>query len=86
MNYLLLLLLMLVFPSTSHAYIDPGSGMILLQGLIAILGGCIVFIRNPKKTVINYIRKVRGVKDLEVSQENSVDLNENYKNDDKSND
>jgi len=24
---------MLVFPSTSHAYIDPGSGMILLQGL-----------------------------------------------------
>lgn len=86
MNYLLLLLLMLVFPSTSHAYIDPGSGMILLQGLIAVLGGCIVFIRNPKKTVINYIRKVRGVKDLEVSQENSVDLNENYKNDDKSND
>ena len=86
MNYLLLLLLMLVFPSTSHAYIDPGSGMILLQGLIAVLGGCIVFIRNPKKTVINYIRKVRGVKDLEVSQENSVDLNENSKNDDKSND
>jgi hypothetical protein len=86
MNYLFLLLLMLVFPSTSHAYIDPGSGMILLQGLIAILGGCIVFIRNPKKTIINWIRKVRGIKDLEVSQENSVDLNKNYKNDDKSND
>ena len=86
MNYLFLLLLMLVFPSTSHAYIDPGSGMILLQGLIAILGGCIVFIRNPKKTIINWIRKVRGIKDLEVSQENSVDLNENSKNDDKSND
>ena len=86
MNYLCLLLLMLVFPSTSHAYIDPGSGMIILQGLIAILGGCIVFIRNPKKTIINWIRKVRGIKDLEVSQENSVDLNENSKNDDKSND
>tara|TARA_B100000795_G_C22483259_1_gene317462 strand:+ start:171 stop:431 length:261 start_codon:yes stop_codon:yes gene_type:complete len=86
MNYLFLLLLMLVFPSTSHAYIDPGSGMILLQGLIAILGGCIVFIRNPKKTIINWIRKVRGLKDLEVSQENSVDLNENSKDDDKSND
>jgi len=86
MNYLFLLLLMLVFPSTSHAYIDPGSGMIILQGLIAILGGCIVFIRNPKKTIINWIRKVRGIKDLEVSQENSVDLNENSKNDDKSND
>ena len=86
MNYLFLLLLMLVFPSTSHAYIDPGSGMILLQGLIAILGGCIVFIRNPKKTIINWIRKVRGIKDLEVSQENSVDLNKNSKNDDKSND
>ena len=86
MNYLCLLLLMLVFPSTSHAYIDPGSGMIILQGLIAILGGCIVFIRNPKKTIINWIRKVRGIKDLEVSQENSVDLNKNSKNDDKSND
>lgn len=85
MNFLFLLLVMLVFPSTSHAYIDPGSGMILLQGLIAILGGCIVFIRNPKKTIINWIRKVRGVKDLEVSQENSTDLNGNSKNDNKSN-
>jgi hypothetical protein len=82
MNYLLLF--MLIFPSTSHAYIDPGSGMILIQGLIAILGGCIVFIRNPKKTIINWIRKVRGIKDLEVSQENSTDLNGNSKIDNKS--
>ena len=85
MNYFFLVVLILVFPSTSHAYIDPGSGMILLQGLLAILGGCLVFIRNPKKTIINWIRKARGIKDLDVSQENSTDLNGNSKNDDKSN-
>ena len=59
--------------------------MILLQGLLAILGGCIVFIRNPRKTVINWIRKVRGISNLEVSQKNSPDRNGNAKNDDKYN-
>ncbi len=74
---------MLVFPSTSHAYIDPGSGMILLQVLMAILGGCIVFMRNPKKVVINWIRKMRGNKDLKASKKNSPDPNGD---DDRSND
>jgi len=74
---------MLIFPSASHAYVDPGSGMILLQALLAILGGFIVFIRNPKKTIMNWIRYLRGNKDLKVTNKNSPDTN---RGNDRSND
>ena len=36
-----------LFPLPSYAYIDPGSGMLVVQGLIALIGGIIAFWRNP---------------------------------------
>lgn len=36
-----------LFPCTAYAYIDPGSGMLMLQGLIAAIGACIAFVKDP---------------------------------------
>lgn len=42
-----LLFFMAFFPCTAYAYIDPGSGMLMLQGLIAAIGACIAFVKDP---------------------------------------
>ena len=31
----------------AYAYVDPGAGMLLVQGLIALVGGTVVFFKNP---------------------------------------
>lgn len=43
----LLLLLGGTVPLTAHAYVDPGTGMLVWQGLIAAFGAFLVFVRNP---------------------------------------
>ena len=49
---------LLFMPSLAFAYIDPGSGMLIIQGLIAFLGACIAFIKNP----IEKIKKILRIK------------------------
>ena len=34
-------------PQDAFAYVDPGSGMLLIQGLLALIGGVVVFVKNP---------------------------------------
>ncbi|OYY69180.1 MAG: hypothetical protein B7Y44_06985 [Sphingomonadales bacterium 28-55-16] len=31
----------------AHAYVDPGTGLLLVQGLVAFIGGVVVFLKNP---------------------------------------
>jgi hypothetical protein len=38
--------------------VDPGSGLLLLQGLIALVGGIIVFVRNPIDTTRKWWRRL----------------------------
>lgn len=45
-----LLVLLAIWPIAAHAYVDPGSGMLLIQGLIALIGGIIVFVKHPVRT------------------------------------
>ncbi len=56
MKYLLILAALWI-PS-AHAYIDPGSGMLLLQGLIAVIGAIIVFVRHPVDTLKRLYRRL----------------------------
>lgn len=44
---------LLVMPQTANAYLDPGTGSMLLQGLIALIGGTL-------GTVGVYWRSLRG--------------------------
>jgi len=34
-------------PADALAYVDPGSGLLIIQGLLALIGGIIVFVKNP---------------------------------------
>jgi len=41
------ILLLCLSPQDAFAYVDPGSGLLLIQGLLAVIGGTIVFIKDP---------------------------------------
>jgi hypothetical protein len=41
------ILVLSIAPGDAFAYIDPGSGFLLIQGLLALIGGVIVFIKDP---------------------------------------
>jgi hypothetical protein len=63
MNFLYkILILYFSFCSVSHAYIDPGSGMLFLQGILALIGIIIAFIKNPFTSIKEFIRRIREKK------------------------
>ncbi len=51
---------MLWLPAPVWAYIDPGSGFVLWQGLIAALGAALVFIRKPWAAIKRWIDRLRN--------------------------
>ena len=60
MNKLAALIVLLLSPLAAHAYIDPGSGMLLIQGLIAVIGAIVVFIKNPLAGIAALFKKLFG--------------------------
>ena len=53
-----LLIVLALWPVAALAYIDPGSGMLLVQGLIALVGAVVVFIKNPVKTIKQLFNRI----------------------------
>ena len=53
----LLLILIFLFPNTSYAYLDPGSGSLILQALLAGLAAVIAFFKKIKNYVKNLFTK-----------------------------
>lgn len=51
---------LLLWPVAAHAYVDPGTGLLMLQGLFAALGALVIFVRHPIKTVRRLIARLRG--------------------------
>ena len=52
-----------VLPSSAFAYVDPGSSLAFIQGLIAVIGALIFAIKNPLTMLKKLIRKILGKKD-----------------------
>lgn len=52
------LVLCLLLPGTAFAYVDPGSGMLLWQGLLAAIGAVIVFVRHPWRALKEFVRRL----------------------------
>ncbi len=46
-------------PATAYAYVDPGAGMLLVQGLIALIGAIVVFVKNPITSIKALIARLR---------------------------
>lgn len=57
-RYVVLIALVLS-PVSAFAYVDPGSGMLVWQGLLAAIGAVIVFVRNPKETLKQWLARFR---------------------------
>lgn len=53
------MLALVLSPASAFAYVDPGSGMLVWQGLLAAIGAIIVFARNPKDTVKQWLARWR---------------------------
>lgn len=49
---------LLASPSV-FAYVDPGSGMLLWQGLIAGVGAVLVFLRSPKQSIKRLVARFK---------------------------
>lgn len=61
----LILLLLLLAPS-AHAYVDPGTGMLAIQGLIALVIGVVAFVRNPIQTLRGWLHRWRHRNDRDA--------------------
>jgi len=55
-----LLLALALLPASAFAYVDPGSGMLIWQGLLAALGAVIMFVRNPIDQIKRVWRRLRA--------------------------
>lgn len=51
LQVLLVIFIALTAVAPAQAYIDPGSGMLIWQGLLSALGVFLVFVRNPWKSL-----------------------------------
>jgi hypothetical protein len=60
MNPIALLLVLLGFASPAYAYVDPGTGTLAIQGLIALVIGVIAFVRHPIQTARRWWRRWTG--------------------------
>lgn len=61
MRWLGLTVFFLSWIEAAHAYIDPGTSLLLMQGLLAAVGGLLFFVRHPiqalKKLLSRFKRK-----------------------------
>jgi len=58
-NALSTILISLALAQDAHAYIDPGSSILLLQGLLAALGAALVFIKHPIAAIKRLLKRGR---------------------------
>jgi hypothetical protein len=57
MNAIKLFTLCITFPGVAYAYVDPGMGMLVMQGIIALIGAVIFFLKNPIKFLKSIIKR-----------------------------
>lgn len=60
MALLRIVFLWLMLAPSAWAYVDPGSGMLLWQGVVAAIGAVLIFFRNPIQVIKSWIDRIRG--------------------------
>lgn len=60
MSFFKIAYLALFVTPCAFAYVDPGSGMLLWQGLVALIGAVLIFFRNPLQVIKSWIDRIRG--------------------------
>ena len=62
--------LFIFFTTSSYAYFDPGTGMFILQGIIAIFGVIIFYLGYPVRFLKNVIKRFK-----QKSNKNKINYN-----------
>lgn len=62
MKKLLLASFLLLFNAKAHAYFDPGSGSLVAQVIIAVIGGVVLFFKNVRMRLTYFLfkNKIKG--------------------------
>lgn len=63
MRHVRVSIVVLLMPGMAFAYIDPGSGILLWQGVIAAVGVALVIVRNPGQFFKSIIERFRSRRD-----------------------
>jgi len=69
MGAVMLAVVMVVIPSPAHAYLDPGAGSVLLQGLIAAAAAVTAVLSVNLRRVKSLFRRLFGRRDDERPRE-----------------
>jgi len=56
---MLLIALSFTFERQAHAYVDPGSGLLIFQGISAVFSGALFYFRRRLKNL--FIRTPKGI-------------------------
>jgi len=48
--------------SRANAYIDPATGLVAWQAILAVVGGLLIFLRNPIKFIKDIFFRIRNRK------------------------
>ena len=56
-RYLVIHLILILFPTQAFSYFDPGSGSYLIQLFIAFIASCYFFITNPIQFIKSFFKK-----------------------------
>lgn len=54
-----MVLALVVWPASAFAYVDPGSGMLIWQGVLAAVGAVIVSVRKPMEVIRRVLQRFR---------------------------
>ena len=54
------IVLFLALSTPAYAYIDPGSGLLMLQGLFALIGGVLVSFKKPWQMLVKIFKGSKG--------------------------
>lgn len=73
-------LFLLLIPENAHAYIDPGTGGMLIQIIIGVAAGFFFTVRHY---VVTFFRRVFSVLGLNKGKRNKISEEENKKTDEK---
>ena len=71
-RYLVIHLILILFPTQAFSYFDPGSGSYLIQLFIAFIVSCYFFITNPIQFIKSFFNKKKD-KNLEKNQDEKTE-------------
>jgi len=54
-----LILVVMLCPAPAFAYIDPGTGALLTQAILAVLGSVLLFYRSLKNKITRLLLKLK---------------------------